>query len=513
MSGSSGLAAMQFIHDVFDAQLAAHPDHVFIEEIDRRWTLSQLGAMADVLEKELLEAGVLRGDRVLVVAENAPQHVGLIVACSRLGAWSCGVNARMSRGEIAGITQRCDPRVVYYTSERSTSATQHAHEADARPSRVSGLHVGTARPQAVAEPEPLASRVASLIFTSGSTGEPKGVMITHQGLIQFAKVSSESRALSRSDRSYAYVPMTHIFGLGTVLLACLYSGSALLMRQQFEPADVLDALAHKGLTQLQGPPTLYARLLTWLKEHPQARFQAPHLKYMYAGAAPLLLPLKEEIERVTGFSLHHGYGLSEYAGVLSVVKKDEGRIDTSAGYVVEGAQMRIVDPQGLDVARGERGEIWMRGDGLMAGYFRDAPGTAAVMRPDGWYASGDVGYQGPAGELFVVARLKEMIVRSGFNVYPGEVEAVLMRLPFVRVAAVVGQAEADGNERVVAFVELESGSQLDEVAWAQHLKENLSPYKRPAQVVVVPAMPTTLSGKVLKKDLVSKYLAAVATAS
>ena len=155
----------------------------------------------------------------------------------------------------------------------------------------------------------------------------------------------------------------------------------------------------------------------------------------------------------------------------------------------------------------------MRGDGLMAGYFRDAPGTAAVMRPDGWYASGDVGYQGPAGELFVVARLKEMIVRSGFNVYPGEVEAVLMRLPFVRVAAVVGQAEADGNERVVAFVELESGSQLDEVAWAQHLKENLSPYKRPAQVVVVPAMPTTLSGKVLKKDLVSKYLAAVATAS
>ena len=510
MSTASTASGMRFIHDVFEVQCQAHPEHVFIEELDRSWTLRQLADMADALEQELIQAGVGAGDRVLVVAENAPQHVGLILACSRLKAWSCGVNARMSRGEIEGITQRCDPRVVYYTSERSAAATQHAQEADARPSGVLGLHVGASRPGSVAEAEPLASRVASMIFTSGSTGVPKAVMITHQGLIQFAKVSSESRDLRRTDRSYAYVPMTHIFGLGTVLLACLYSGSAMLMRQQFEPADVLDALAHKGLTQLQGPPTLYARLLTWIKEHPDARFHAPDLKYMYAGAAPLLLPLKEEIERVTGFALHHGYGLSEYAGVLSVVKKDENRADTSAGYVVEGAQMRIVDAQGQDVAPGERGEIWMRGEGLMAGYFRDPAATAAVMRPGGWYASGDVGYQGPAGELFVVARLKEMIVRSGFNVYPGEVESVLMRLPWVRVAAVVGVPEADGNERVVAFVELESRTQIDEAVWAQHLRDNLSPYKRPAQVVVVPAMPTTLSGKVLKKDLVSKYLASEA---
>ena len=509
----SSAAHLQCVHDVFDAQHWAQPERVFIEELDRTWTLAQLAEMADALATELAQAGVGRGDRVLVVAENAPQHVGLIVACSRLGAWSCGVNARMSRGEIAGITERCDPRVVYYTSERSAAATAHAQEADATPSVVPGLHKGVARPNAIAEAEPLASRVASLIFTSGSTGVPKGVMITHQGLIQFAKVSCASRDLGPLDRSYAYVPMTHIFGLGTVLLACLYSGSVMLMRQQFEPADVIDALAHKGLTQLQGPPTLYARLLSWLKEHPHARFHAPTLKYMYAGAAPLLLPLKEEIERVTGFSLHHGYGLSEYAGVLAVVRKDERRADTSAGYVVEGAEMRIVDAQGHDVAFGERGEIWMRGDGLMAGYFRDVAATQAVMKPGGWYASGDVGYQGPGGELFVVARLKEMIVRSGFNVYPGEVEAVLMRLSFVRVAAVVGVPEADGNERVVAFVELQPGAQLDETAWAQHLRDNLSPYKRPSQVVIVPAMPTTLSGKVLKKDLVTHYMAGAVSES
>ena len=201
MSAAGVAAEMRFIHDVFEVQCQAHPEHVFIEELDRSWTLRQLADMADALEQELIQAGVGAGDRVLVVAENAPQHVGLILACSRLKAWSCGVNARMSRGEIEGITQRCDPRVVYYTSERSAAATQHAQEADARPSGVLGLHVGVSRPGAVAEAEPLASRVASLIFTSGSTGVPKGVMITHQGLIQFAKVSSESRDLRRTDRS------------------------------------------------------------------------------------------------------------------------------------------------------------------------------------------------------------------------------------------------------------------------------------------------------------------------
>jgi len=500
------------IHEVFDHQWRARPEHVFIEELDRHWTLDHLAQMADVLQAEMIEAGVVRGDRVLVVAENAVQHVGLIVACSRLGAWSCGVNARMSPGEIAGITDRCYPMLTYYTTERSDAALAHAASAGAQASRLAGLQRTAARAQAAPEPEPLASAVACLIFTSGSTGVPKGVMTTHEGLIQFAKVSSTSRDLQPDDRSYAYVPMTHIFGLGTVLLACLYSGSSMLMRQQFDPADVLDALANRGLTQLQGPATLYARLLAWLRANPERTLQAPHLRYLYAGASPLLQPLKEQVEATVGQYLHHGYGLSEYAGVLTVVRRDECRADTSAGYVVEGAEMRIVDADGQDVELGERGEIWMRGKGLMAGYFRDAEATAAVMKPGGWYASGDVGYQGEQGELYVVARLKEMIVRSGFNVYPGEVEAVLMRLPFVRVAAVVGAPEADGNERVIAFIELQPDAHWDEAQWRAHLQQHLAPYKRPAQVVLVPAMPTTLSGKILKKDLLQTHLPRAAMA-
>ena len=500
----AGIAEAQTVHALFEARVALGPEHVMIEEHHRQWRMSDLAAMADQLTAELRGLGVGRGDRVLVVAENSPQHVGLIVACSRLGAWSCGVNARMSVGEIAAITQRCDPRVVYFTTDGSDAAQAHAATAGAQPSAVSGLHHGHCLPDAQAAAEPLASTVAALIFTSGSTGVPKGVMITHQGLIQFAKVSCASRQLTANDRAYAYVPMTHIFGLGTVLLAGLYSGSTLLMRQQFDPADVLDALASKGLTQLQGPPTLYARLLAWLESQGITEVATPHLRYMYAGAAPLLLPLKERVEAVMGHSLHHGYGLSEYAGILSVVRQNQGRRDTSAGYVIEGAEMRIVDAQGQDVAQGERGEIWMRGKGLMAGYFNDPEATAAVMREGGWYASGDLGYQDPDGALYVVGRSKEMIIRSGFNVYPGEVEATLLRLPEIRHAAVVGLPETDGNETVVAFVELAPGAVLDETKWRAHLRDNLAPYKRPSRLEVVETMPMTLSGKVLKKDLLTR---------
>lgn len=491
----------QTIHALFEQRLAAGPERVFLRELDREWTLAALAEMADLLTEELAGLGVGRGDRVLVVAENAPQHVGLIVACSRLGAWVCGINARMAHGEVDAITARCDPRVVYYTTERSSAARDHAQRGQALDSRVAGLQHGRTLTQATAAAEPEASRVAALIFTSGSTGVPKGVMLTHEGLIQFAKVSCASRQLTAQDRAYAYVPMTHIFGLGTVLLAGLYSGSTLLMRQQFDPADVLHALAHEGLTQLQGPPALYARILGWMEEHGVRDVDAPHLRYLYAGAAPLLLPVKERIEAAFGHYLHHGYGLSEYAGILAVVRQDEGRHDTSAGYVVEGAEMRIVDSNGQDVAPGEAGEIWMRGKGLMAGYFNDAEATHAVMREGGWYASGDLGRQDEQGALFVVGRSKEMIIRSGFNVYPGEVEAVLLRFPGVCHAAVIGLPEGDGNETVVAVLELQAGAAIDETAWAAHLRENLAPYKRPTQVETIDTMPMTLSGKVLKKDL------------
>jgi acyl-CoA synthetase (AMP-forming)/AMP-acid ligase II len=178
--------------------------------------------------------------------------------------------------------------------------------------------------------------------------------------------------------------------------------------------------------------------------------------------------------------------------------------------LVEGAELRIIGADGQDLPVGETGEIWMRGVGLMPGYFRDPEITAKVIQPGGWYASGDLGRQDADGALQVVGRLKEMIIRSGFNVYPGEVEAVLLTSPGVQKVAVVGRKTADGNEDILAFIEAKPGVQLDLQALKAHAHEHLSPYKRPTTMALVPDMPMTLSGKVLKRELLEQWTAAQA---
>jgi acyl-CoA synthetase (AMP-forming)/AMP-acid ligase II len=231
---------------------------------------------------------------------------------------------------------------------------------------------------------------------------------------------------------------------------------------------------------------------------------SPQLRYLYTGAGPLDAGLKLRVEAAFGLPLHHGYGLSEFAGSVHVTALGQHRADTSAGLRVEDAELRIVDAQGADLATGATGEIWLRGRGLMPGYFRDAKATAQVMRPGGWYASGDLGRLDAAGALFVVGRLKEMIIRSGFNVYPAEVEAALMAFPAIELAAVLGQplggADA-GNEDVVAFVLLRDGQTLDRAALDAHLQQQLAPYKRPQRLQVLQQLPMTASGKVLKREL------------
>ncbi|MEY4750121.1 MAG: hypothetical protein RIQ60_2335 [Pseudomonadota bacterium] len=510
-SAQAGGGGWLRLHQLFDASLARDGGRPFIF-LPGGATLShaELGRQVDALEAELRDAAVRPGDRVMVVAENCPEHVALILACSRVGAWSCGVNARMAPAELAAFVAQADARRLYYTAAVSDAAAAHARAAGATPSVLPGLQCGAVKADAVAEIGPGAEAVAAIIFTSGTTGTPKGVLVSHDGLTHFGRVSAESRQLGPHDRSYACLPMTHIFGLATLLAASLHAGAGLVMRARFDPAELVEALAHEQVSQLQGPPTLFVRLLAHLHERGIEHPAAPQLRYLYTGAGPLDLGLKQRVEATFGQPLHHGYGLSEFAGSVHVTALGEHRNDTSAGLRVEDAELAIVDAEGRDLPTGETGEIWIRGRCLMPGYFRNPAATSQVMRDRGdcgqpWYASGDLGRLDADGALFVVGRLKEMIIRSGFNVYPAEVEAALMAFPGIELAAVVGQAlqgEDAGNEDIVAFVQLRVGEAvLDRDALDAHLRQQLSPYKRPQRLHVVDHLPMTASGKVLKRAL------------
>ena len=495
------------LHDRFDAALRRDPGRVLLHLQDGEMSFADLARQVDALEAELRGAKVRPGDRVLIVAENCPEHVALLLACSRVGAWSCGVNARSAPAEVAAFAAMADARRLYFTVGVSADAAAHAATHQATPSVLGALAHGPVREQAVAETGAAAEAVAAIIFTSGTTGTPKGVLVSHDGLTHFGRVSAESRALGPGDRSYAALPMTHIFGLATLLAASLHAGAAMVMRTRFDAADAFDALARHGVSQLQGPPTMFVRLLAQAQATGLARPQAPQLRYLYTGAGPLEAGLKQRVETLFGQPLHHGYGLSEFAGSVHVTALGQHRADTATGLRVEGAESRVVGPDGQDLPVGERGEIWLRGRGLFPGYFRNAEATAQVMRPGGWYASGDLGCLGADGALFVLGRLKEMIIRSGFNVYPAEVEAALHAFAAIELAAVVGQrvqGDDAGNEEVVAYVVLRPGATLDRAALDAHLREHLAPYKRPQRVQVMDSLPMTQSGKVLKRKLAAQ---------
>ena len=491
------------IHLLFEYRHKLDPNKEFLFTPTRTYTFSEINTLVNELEQELLANKIIPGDRILIIAENCPEHIALILACSRVGAWSCGVNARMSKGEISTYLKMADPRLIYFTTGVSPAAEQHATQYKIQSSILNALSLSLSDTPALAPESDLIDKIAAIIFTSGTTGASKGVLVSHLGLTHFGRVSAESRDLGPSDKSYAYLPMTHIFGLGTVLMASLYAGASLILRTQFDPAEAYEALANGGLTTLQGPSAMYTRLLDYWEGRAEGKQKPlhPDLRYVYMGASALDYSIKLRVEEFFGFPLNHGYGLSEYAGAVSVTKNHVWRKDTSSGYLVEGGEVIIVDADGNELPQGERGELWIRGIGLMPGYFRDPEATKQVMRPNGWLATGDIAYFDEDGALFVVGRLKEMIIRSGFNVYPAEVETILNSYPGISQSGVVGKKEADGNETIIAFVQLNSDQMLDQGSVREFLKDRLAPYKLPAHIIAMDKFPLTFSGKILKREL------------
>lgn len=324
-------------------------------------------------------------------------------------------------------------------------------------------------------------------------------MLTHRNLLFIAAVSSTLRGLTRSDRAYGVLPISHVYGLASVALGTLYAGAALYLVPRFSVDGLLSALKDDGLTIVQGVPAMYAKLLQTLGG---ADTPLPtRLRFAYAGGSPLAPSLKRDVEKLLGTALHNGYGMTESAPTISQTRLEAPRRDDSVGMPIPGVEVRVVDLAGTDVTPGEPGELWIRGPNVMAGYYREPAMTAATMRAGGWLNTGDMARQEADGALFIVGRTKELIIRSGFNVYPLEVETALNAHPSVVQSAVVGRTLADGNEDVIAYVELDPRQPSSVAELQAWLAQTLSPYKCPSAIIVMEALPAAATGKILKGQL------------
>lgn len=247
---------------------------------------------------------------------------------------------------------------------------------------------------------------------------------------------------------------------------------------------------------------MYSKLVDFI-EAGGRDIKPPRLRACFAGGSPLDASLKSKVERVLGATLHNGYGLTEASPTIAHTRLDAPRRDCAVGRVLPGVELRIVDPRDpdrRDVPAGEPGELWVRGPNVMQGYYKNEALTARTINAEGWLNTGDLARCDPDGTLFIVGRTKELIIRSGFNVYPPEVEAVLNSHPAIAHSAVVGRT-VPGNEEVIAFVELRPESSATVAEIAAYLRPLLAPYKQPAEIHIVPALPVAANGKVLKHRL------------
>jgi acyl-CoA synthetase (AMP-forming)/AMP-acid ligase II len=324
-------------------------------------------------------------------------------------------------------------------------------------------------------------------------------MLSHRNLLFVAAVSSRLRGLAPQDRAWGVLPISHVYGLTSVMLGTLYAGACLQLAPRFTPEAMLAAIRDDGLSIVQGVPAMYAKLLERLGD--AGAPLASRLRFAYAGGSPLDPSLKRRVEAALGVPLHNGYGLTEASPTVSQTRLDAPRADTSVGFAIPGVELRIAGKDGKDVATGEAGELWVRGPNLMQGYYRAPEQTAAAVKPGGWLNTGDMARQDADGALFIVGRTRELIIRSGFNVFPLEVETVLNAHPAVTQSAVVGRQLADGNEEVVAFVQPVPRAQVDADALQAWAGARLAPYKRPSRIVLMEALPAAATGKVLKHVL------------
>lgn len=502
------LNLFQRISDVIKPWAKGSPDRQALVETAGTWTYRQLASAVAEVKTWLADLGVRPGDRVVIVCENCRAFVAIFLALSELDAWPVLVNARLSAREVDQIRDHCGARRVIYTTSVSPHATAHAKRHGAISEQVTSLgSVAVGLLNADTAPEPVdancANNVAALIYTSGTTGVPKGVMLTHRNLLFVAAVSARIRALTADDRVYGILPMSHAVGLSVVLLGTLISGATLHLSPRFDPAAALEALEKNRLTVMLGVPAMFALLLQYAETKGFESVKFPALRIISSSGAPLDAALKTAVEKFFELPLYNGYGVTECSPNIAQAKIETPRKDTSVGRVFPGVEVKFMGADRKPVGEGEVGELWVRGPNVMKGYYRAPEETAAAIDAEGWFNTRDLARLEDS-HLFIVGRTKELIVRFGFNVYPAELEAVLNAHPAVVRSAVIGRATegTEGGEEIVAFVQPLPDSPLTDAQLADHAARHLAPYKRPSQIVFLPTMPLTPTGKIMKDELV-----------
>jgi long-chain acyl-CoA synthetase len=502
MSGTRDLAEL-----VAEAA-AEHPDRLaLVEAGGRSLTWSGLEGEVARIATGLGAAGIVGGHRVLLAVGNRLEFVTTYLGVLRAQAVAVPVNPRSTVGELARMIDDSGSRMVVADVD-SIGSVRGAVATLAAPPRVVAigttllpgersydhLRADTARPvPPLQDPE----KLAVLLYTSGTSGLPRAAMLTHRALL--ANIEQVARVrppmMHGDDVVLGVLPLFHVYGLNAVLGGVLRHRAKLVLVERFDPHETLSLIDDEACSVVPVAPPVFAH---WRDEEHLAEHLGP-VRLILSGSAPLSTELVEEFTGRTGIPVHQGYGLTEASPVVTSTLCSAEATPGSVGAALPGVELRLVDESGREPDSGDPGEIQVRGANLFSGYWPDGAGGPDA---DGWWSTGDVGFLDPSGDLFLVDRLKELVIVSGFNVYPVEVEDVIGEVPGVTDVAVIGVADDTTGEAVVAYVRA-PGAEPASVAAAvrEHCAVRLARFKRPSRVEVVDTLPKTVTGKVQKGRL------------
>lgn len=503
---------------------AEHPERLAVVEAGGRGlTWAELEDEVGRVATGLGRAGVLAGSRVLVVLGNRLEFVTGYLGVLRAQAVAVPVNPGSTPTELAAMLVDCGARLVLADGQTveavrdavaRTEVTAAAHDENRPPPRV--VLVGEAvlrdgestyddlrsEPAVPVPPLQDPEKLAVLLYTSGTSGRPRAAMLTHRALLanvdQVAAV--QPPMIHTDDVVLGVLPLFHVYGLGAVLGGVIRHRAKLVLAERFDPEGTLDLVEDEACSVVPVAPPVFA---AWRDVDALAERLGP-VRMILSGSAPLAAETVEEFGELARIPIHQGYGLTEASPVVTSTLRSAEVKPGSVGAALDGIDIRLVDDEGVpldDAAVDDPGEIQIRGRNLFSGYWPDGHDGPAA---DGWWSTGDVGFLDADGDLFLVDRVKELVIVSGFNVYPTEVEAVLEDVAGVRQAAVLGVPDDQTGEAVVAYVVPDSGEvggAGDEAvvsAVRAAAQEHLAPYKRPVRVEVVTALPRTVTGKIRK---------------
>jgi len=509
------------IRGLLERRVNAAPDKLFLfsEADGRQFTYAQFDAAVNRSATMLASHGIEKGDVVSLLMPNSAEYIIAYFACWKLGALAGPMNSLLKEHETAFVMNNSEAKAILVHSEFQAriesirkelphlkSVVTFDDEAEATREFTDKDQEKSGQDARAPGRDPSVSKDddAIIIYTSGTTGKPKGCLLTHGNVIANARQISQWLGFSENDRLLTIMPLFHMNAVSVTTTSALYAGGSTVISPKFSATRFWNIVSDYQVTSFGSVATMLSILLKTYPDGVPEGFQTDQLRFAMCGSAPVPAEVMRKFEETFNCPVIEGYGLSESTCRSTFNPPDERRRPGSCGLPI-GNEMKVVDDNDREVPDDELGEIVLRGENILKGYFKNPEATATAFR-SGWFHTGDIGYRDADGFFYIVDRKSDMIIRGGENIYPREVDEVLYEHPAVAAAATIGVPDPLYGEEVAAFIVLKNGESTTEEELLAFCSERLADYKCPKSIRFVTDIPKGPTGKLLKRELAKQFV-------